>query len=454
MLVDTVAESTNVHLPETDISNRPSRWVVSEYLVTNGTERSGSEIDVVIRDGRIDRVEPAGTVDPSAFDTERRYDADGSLVTPTFSEPHTHLDTAFTVFEAPPNDSGTVEEGWDTWAAAREELTTEVVKRRARKNLKWFVTNGVTRVRTHVDVTASHWAAVEALLSLRAELEAVDLELIAFPIDSVVDDEETLDQVRRALEMGVDIVGGLPHKERTRERGVEHVRRLVEVADEHDARMDFHIDETDDPGCRFTEVLADEAHRRGIGDRATASHATALHSYPNAYANKLVHTLARTDVNVVTNPLANAIVQGRYDDYPRRRGHTRVEELREAGVTVGIGQDSVMDSTYQYGDGDPLKAAYMLAHFAHMNRRRDLDALWDMLTHGNAAVFGAENYGLREGDEGSLVVFDSPDQYNALRTQPPRELVLKAGRPVATGRRSADVRFGDTWTDVAFDHTG
>ena len=422
-----------------------------EYLVQNGTDRSGKDIDVVIIDGRISDVLPAGEADASRFESNERFDAEGSLVTPTFSEPHTHLDTALTVEKARVNDSGTVEEGWDVWASVREKLTKDGVKRRARRSLEWFLSNGVTRVRTHADVTASHWNAIEALLELREEFDPVDIDIIAFPIDSVVDDPETLTEVEQALSMGVDIVGGLPHKERTRERGVEHVRKLVAIADEQDARMDFHIDETDDPQCRYTEVLVDETTRRGIGSRATASHATALHSYTNSYASKLIYELSQSNVSVVTNPLANAIVQGRYDDYPKRRGHTRVEELRQAGVNVGIGQDGLMDSTYQYGDGDPLAAAHMLANLAHLNLRRDVDNLWDMLTYGNADIFDAVNYGLKEGDEGSLIVFDSSDPFTALRTRRPRKLVLSKGQPVAKGTRSVKVRSKDVWTDVTLD---
>jgi len=425
---------------------------MSSYLVTDASDRTGNRIDIAIRNGVIEQIQSAGSIDIEQFDADRRYDANGSLVTPSFSEPHTHLDTALTVEKARVNDSGTVEEGWDVWASVREELTKEGVKQRARENLEWFLSNGVTRVRTHADVTASHWDAIEALLELRKDFEPIDIDIIAFPIDSVVDDPETLDSVETALDMGVDIVGGLPHKERTRERGVEHVKKLVAIADEHDARMDFHIDETDDPQCRFTEVLADETSRRGISSRATASHATALHSYPNTYASKLIYEIAQSGMKVVTNPLANAIVQGRYDDYPKRRGNTRVTELREAGVTVGLGQDSLLDSTYQYGDGDPLTAAHMLVHFAHMNLRQDVSDLWDMLTYGNASVFGADNYGLSEGDVGSLIIFESGDPFTALRTRRPRNLVLKAGEPVAKGSRSVRVRSDDSWKDVTLDH--
>ena len=178
-----------------------------EYLVQNGTDRSGKDIDVVIIDGRISDVLPAGEADASRFESNERFDAEGSLVTPTFSEPHTHLDTALTVEKARVNDSGTVEEGWDVWASVREKLTKDGVKRRARRSLEWFLSNGVTRVRTHADVTASHWNAIEALLELREEFDPVDIDIIAFPINSVDDDPETLTELEKALSMGVAIVG-------------------------------------------------------------------------------------------------------------------------------------------------------------------------------------------------------------------------------------------------------
>lgn len=425
---------------------------MSAFLVQNAVTRAGETVDIEIRDGDIARIANPGTIDTNAFDNADRFNAAGSLVTPTFSEPHTHLDTALTVGEARENESGTLEEGWVVWEEVREQLTKKGVKRRGEKNLRWFVSNGVTRVRTHVDVTAPHWESVEALLELQQELAPlVDLELIAFPINSVTENDNTLDQVEYALEMGVDIVGGLPHREPTREAGVEHVQRLVSLAEAYDRPMDFHIDESDDPQSRYTEVLIRETTRRNISDRVTASHVTAMHSYPNTYARKLIDMLARSDASVVTNPMANAVVQGRYDDYPRRRGHTRIQELRDAGVTVGLGQDAVMDTTYQYGNGDPLSAAFVLMHFAHMNLRSDIPNLWDMLTYGNADVHGVENYGLEPGAEGSLVVFDSPDPFNALRTQLPRQLVLKEGNPIVQKKQTNKVLVDGK--EITYNHT-
>jgi cytosine deaminase len=261
--------------------------------------------------------------------------------------------------------------------------------------------------------------------------DLVDLQVVAFPQDGVLTRPEHEDLLREAMAMGCDLVGGIPHNEHTREDGVSSVELAMDLAETHDRPLDLHIDETDDPGSRFTEVLASEALKRDMGARTTASHTTAMHSYPNAYADKLVSLLAESGVSVVTNPPDNSVLQGRYDDYPRRRGHTRVDQLHDAGVTVAIGHDSVMDPWYHYGVGDPLDAAFVLVHYAHMSGRGDVGTLWRMLTEANADVFGVEGYGLAEGNEGSLVVYDSPDPFDALRTRAPRTLVLNQGRLVA-----------------------
>ena len=417
---------------------------MSDLLIQNGTTRDGAHVDIEIRDGRIAAVVDAGTADDVAFVESNRFNANGRLVTPTFTEPHTHLDSALTVEAAGENKTGTLEEGWDKWQELRDDLTADDVKKRARTAIEWFAVNGVTRVRSHVDVTASHWHAVDALLELREEVaDLVDLQLVAFPIDSVVHDPDSYDQIEQALNMGVDVVGGLPHGEHTREAGVEHVRRVVELADESDRPLDLHIDETDDPNSRFTETLAVEVRKRGLGDRTTASHVTAMHSYPNVYARKVAQLLSEVGMSVVTNPLSNAILQGRYDDFPRRRGHTRIRQLRERGVPVAIGQDDIVDSTYQYGDGDPLSAAHVLVHFAHMNQRREVADLWEMLLEESAQTIGVEKYGLKEGAEGSVIVHGATDPFDVLRTRVPRSLVVKDGVPIAKSEKSTTLLTGE-----------
>ncbi|MXV62626.1 amidohydrolase family protein [Natronorubrum sp. JWXQ-INN-674] len=405
---------------------------MTTWLVTDATTRDGSSVDIAIEDGAISRLEDAGSIDPSTVPDDRRYDADGRLVTPTLTEPHLHLDATLTAGEPRWNESGTLAEGIGIWGERKRSLEADDVKARAEQAIEWLAANGVTRVRTHADTTETSLTGVRALIELREDVaDLVDLQVVAFPQDGVFTDESHEDLLREALEMGADVVGAIPHNEHTREDGVASVELAMDLAERYDRPVDAHIDETDDPGSRFTEVLASESIKRGIGDRVTASHTTAMHSYPNSYAAKVISLLAESDVDVVTNPPDNAVLQGRYDDYPRRRGHTRIDELRDAGVTVGLGHDSVMDPWYHYGRGDPLDAAFVLLHYAHMSGRGDVEPIWEMLTEANAEVFGVDDYGLAAGAEGSLVVYDAPDPFNALRTQAPRTLVLKDGREIA-----------------------
>jgi len=432
---------------------------VSEYVVTNATPvgpATGDErVDIEIRDGRIERVVPAGDGDPEAFDESRRFDAAGRLVSPPLVEAHTHLYGALTAGVPRWNQSGTLEEGWRLWNETRDGQTKADYKRRATKVARWFAANGVTRVRTHIDVNSADQAleGVEAMLEVKEELAGfVDLQIVAFPMGCLyTGGDDLLDRTERALEMGLDVVGGIPHREHIREDGVEHVRTVLDLAETYDCQADLHIDETDDPQSRYTGVLASETLKRGLGDRVTASHTTALHSYSNAYADKLVRLVGESGLNVVTNPMANAVLQGRYDDFPKRRGHTRIAALREQGVHVGIGQDDIVDHFHSYGDGDPLKAAFVLVHYAHMNGKADTDTIWNMLLDGNAAVFGLDEYGLEEGTDGSLVVFDARTPFDALRTQPVRPLVLRDGEPIARSERSAVVYPEGEGTDVDFD---
>ncbi|AUV81593.1 N-isopropylammelide isopropylaminohydrolase [Salinigranum rubrum] len=423
-----------------------------DYVVTDATTLDGDRVDIEIRAGRLDRIVPAGEGDPEAFDADRRYDADGRLVTPPLVEPHLHLDATLTAGDPRWNDPGTLAEGIRIWADHKESLRKEDVKARATQAVEWMAANGITRVRTHADTTEETLAGVEALLELREEVsDLVDLQVVAFPQDGVFTRPRHEDLLREAMEMGCDLVGGIPHNEHTREDGVASVEMAMDLAEQYGTPVDLHIDETDDPGSRFTEVLASEALKRGLGERTTASHTTAMHSYSNAYADKLISLVTESGVSVVTNPPDNSVLQGRYDDYPRRRGHTRIDQLHDAGVTVALGHDSVMDPWYHYGTGDQLDAAFVLLHYAHMSGRGDVETLWRMLTESNAAVFGATEYGLEAGNEGSLVVYDSPDPFNALRTRAARTVVLREGRVVAeTEPRETVVRRPDGERRVDF----
>ncbi|UTF55813.1 amidohydrolase family protein (plasmid) [Natronosalvus rutilus] len=331
-------------------------------------------------------------------------------------------------------------------------LEPKSIVERTSSQLNWFLAHGVTTVRTHVDTSSRHGnKLVEGLLELCRVYEGVvDVQIVGLPLDSLVRSNAEVEALCNALDAGVDVVGGIPHKEATREDGVEHVKTIVDLADSYDRPLDPHIDESDDSYSRFTGVLASEVEKRSLDTQVTASHLTAMHTYPNAYADKLRGLLARNDISVITNPTTNAELQGRRDDYPRRRGHTRVDELLEAGITVGIGQDNMVDKYHPYGDCDPLGEVLFLAHFGHLTSWYDVPTLWEMVIENNASILGL-NSGLKPGNEGSFVLFDAPDSYNALRTRAPRRLVVREGRPVT--RRELGtvyVRTNEQWESVDF----
>ncbi len=379
--------------------------------------------DIGVRGGRFAEPEP---------EAREVIDLAGALVTPPLVEPHIHLDAALTVGEPRHNQTGSLFEGIAIWGERVQHLTVEDVKRRVRTVLRWQLANGVQFVRSHVDVCDPNLTAVRALVELREEVAGnLDLQLVAFPQQGIYSFDGGEELMRKAVALGVDVVGGIPHFEITREYGERSVKFSFALAAERGLRVDIHCDETDDEQSRFTEVMAAETIRLGMEGRVTASHTTAMHSYNNAYAYRLVSNIRRARMHVVTNPLDNSVLQGRFDAYPIRRGHTRIKQLAEAGVNLCIGHDSVMDPWYPLGCGDPLQAAFVLVHFGQMSGHGELLSLIDMITANPARALGIEDYGIEVGKRASLVAFAAPSEIDAIRLVAPRRLVLRDGRVVA-----------------------
>jgi len=399
-------------------------------------------IDLILRNARLAGAETltdlgvAGgvltTVDASTTATQT-IDLGGRLVTPPLVEPHIHLDAVLTVGQPRPNVSGSLFEGIAVWAERVADLTYDDVRSRVRQVLRWQLACGVQHVRSHVDVCDPELTALRALADLREEVRGlIDLQLVAFPQQGIFAFDGGTALMRKAVELGADVVGGIPHYELTREDGVESVKFAMALADEHGLRVDIHCDETDDDHSRFVEVMAAETIRRGMSGRVTASHTTAMHSYNGAYAYRLISNIARAGLHMVTNPLDSSVLQGRFDTGPVRRGLTRVKQLQEAGVNVCVGHDSVMDPWYPLGYGDPLQAAFVLVHLGQMSGDAELRRLIDMITVNPAAALGLSGYGLRTGGPADLVVFDAPSEADALRLVAPRTLVLRGGQIIAS----------------------
>ncbi len=380
-------------------------------------------------------------------------DAAGNLVTPPLVDPHVHLDAVLSAGKlARGNESGTLIEAINIWSEWKAGLTEEIIMENAREVIRWYVANGVLRVRTHADCTDPTLRTVKCLLELRDEVkDYVDIQVVAFPQNGIYTDPGYIDLFKKAIDMGVDVVGGAPHLELTREDGVKDVETVYEAAEKNDRLIDIHIDETGDDHSRFVEVMAKENILRGFGSRATASHTTAMHNYNNDYAFKLIGNIAKADLNMITNPFDNSVLQNRLDGYPRRRGHTRVDQMLENGINVSIGHDSIMDPWYSMGKGSMIAAANLLMHTAHMNGAAQIPQLFDMITYNSAKTMHLDDYGIEEGNQADLVIFDGRDEAEIIRLNSECLYVIRKGKVIAeTKPAERKVTLGSETENVTF----
>ena len=396
------------------------------------TPRHGSETyDLVVEGNRFTSVVPSGSRTVPLPGEARIIDAEGRLLSPPLVDPHVHLDCVLGVGDPRHNQTGTLLEAIQIWSERKPSLTVAGVKERARQVIAWEVAQGTGFIRSHVDVCDPNLTAVRALVELRQEVrELVDLQLIAFPQDGILSFPDGQDLMREAMRLGLDVVGGIPHYEWTREDGIEEIQFVFELAHELAAPVDLHCDETDDEQSRFLEHVAAQTMRRGMQGRVVAGHVTAMASYNDAYAFKLTQILRRAGVTIVANPLDNIVLQGRFDTYPKRRGMTRVKELDAAGINVACGHDSVMDPCYPLGRGSMLDALSMLVHVAQMTGRDELFRAYDMVTT-NAARGAGRSSAIQEGACANFAIFDCEDEIDAIRLRPAARYVVHEGRVVA-----------------------
>ncbi|PZV37447.1 amidohydrolase family protein [Mesorhizobium kowhaii] len=406
-----------------------------DLIVRGGTLPDGRVADIGIIDETIAAIEPK--LDVSAGTT---IDASGNLVSPPFVDPHFHMDATLSYGIPRINVSGTLLEGISLWGELKPLLTHEAVRDRALAYCDWAVSMGLLAIRTHVDVCDDRLLAVEALLDVKKTIApCIDLQLVAFPQDGFYRSPKARENSIRALDMGVDIVGGIPHFERTMADGTRSVTELCEIAARRGLMVDLHCDETDDPLSRHIEQLAYETHRLGLQGKVAGSHLTSMHSMDNYYVSKLLPLIAEAGVSAIPNPLINIMLQGRHDTFPKRRGMTRVKEMQALGIRVGWGQDCVLDPWYSLGTADMLDVAFMGLHVAQMSSPADMARCFDMVTNINASIMGLDHLGLAVGKRASLVILDAGNPIEALRLRAERLCVIARGKVVAE-RTKQDTR--------------
>jgi cytosine deaminase len=403
-----------------------------DLLIQNANLADGRKgVCVAVQDGRI--VEVSSNLSAQAHEI---LDAQGHLLSPPFVDAHFHMDATLSFGLPRVNQSGTLLEGIALWGELKPMLTHDALVKRAMAYCDWAVAKGLLAIRTHVDVCDPRLLAVDALMEVKRKVAPyIDLQLVAFPQDGLLrgktGPQEHFDTLKRALDRGVDVVGGIPHFERTMADGALSVKSLCELAAQRGLRVDMHCDESDDPLSRHIETLTYETQRLGMQGRVTGSHLTSMHSMDNYYVSKLIPLMAEANVQVVSNPLINITLQGRHDTYPKRRGMTRVPELLAAGINVAFGQDCVMDPWYSLGSGDMLEVAHMGLHVAQMTSQAAMRQCFEAVTQNPAKVLGLEGYGIRAGCHADFVLLQASDPVEAIRLRANRLRVYRRGKLIA-----------------------
>ena len=390
------------------------------------------------REGLYDIVTEGEKIIRIAKDSAGKYsdaeivDLGGRLVCEPYVESHIHLDYVYTAdIPAEETASGTLFEAIEKWSGSKHQLSKEDIKKRAYKGILTEMRSGVQYIRTHVDVTDPEFTAFQAMLEVKEEVkDKVDIQLIAFPQEGMYAYRDGDKLVEQALKMGADVVGGIPHYEFTREDGVKSVKKAIELACRYDKLVDIHCDETDDDQSRFVEMIAAEAYFSGLKDRVTASHTCAMGSYNNAYAFKLMSKLAQSGINCISCPTENTYLQGRYDNYPKRRGLTRIDELTAAGVNVSLGQDSISDPWYPLGNGNLMNQLDFAIHISHLMSVEQIWNALDYITVNGAKTLYLSDYGIREGSSASFIVIDAPNEFEAVRERAGIIRSVRKGRTI------------------------
>jgi cytosine/creatinine deaminase len=401
---------------------------MADLIVRNARLLDDRLVDIAVEGTRFARIGPA-----LDLDAIRVIDAEGRLVTAPLVDCHLHLDASLTAGRPRFNESGTLIEGIEVWGELKPTLTEQDVFDRASEIVRWSAAQGTLWIRAHADVSGENESMVRGLLRVRDELaDLCTIQVTAFPQDGLYAREGDERRLEEAIRLGVDCIGGIPHYEPTAELGLREVHRVFELAKSHNRRIDIHCDETDDPSSRYLEVMADNTVKSGLAGRVTASHCTAMGSYEPYYSSKLHAFLRRSGINIVVNPYANSLVQGRLDPYPKRRGFAQLKELLAAGVNVSLGNDVIIDPWYPMGKADLIDAAHLALHFTYMSGREEITEMLRVATERGARTLGVEDeYGIEEGKPADCVIFDASTPIDIISLRATRRYVVRRGRVIA-----------------------
>ena len=370
--------------------------------------------DIVIRDGLIVAVRPAG----SAPAEGEWIDGAGSLALPGFVNAHAHVDKSWwgrpwVSYGGEPTTQGRIAHERaerDRYGIPDEEATVAV--------LREFLRHGTTATRSHVDVDLGvGLRGLEVVRAAAARLRGVlQVELVAFPQDGVIRRPGVLDLLDRAAADGVDHVGGIDPCTIDFDP-IAQLDGLFGIAERHGVGIDIHLHDGGDLGAWQYRLLIDRTRGTGLRGRVNVSHGFALGDLDADRSRRMVDELGEAGISWTTVA-------------PPRTAPLPWRAMQDAGVRLGLGTDGIRDLWSPFGDGDLLKVAQGFARLHGLRRDEDLRHAVELATREAAGFVHREMHDLVVGARADLVLLDAENAPDALVRTPRRELVVAGGRVV------------------------
>jgi len=399
-----------------------------DIIIRNAvTRKTGNKtVDIAVSGGLTVKIAPH--IEDEAKET---FDAEGCLVTESFVNGHLHLDKVYTLEKAGMSALASYTGGTMGGAMTAIEQASKIkddynetwIIENVRKALDLAVRFGNTHIRAFADVdTKAKLEGVKALIRARDEYrDRVTIQVVAFPQDGIARDPGAEDFVRKALDLGADVVGGIPWIEYTDEDAQDHIDRMFALAVEYDKDVSMLLDDAGDPGLRTVEMLAKKTLKEGWQGRVTVQHARAMSLYPEPYYRKIEFLLKTARIGLVSDPQTGPL-------------YARVKDLHAAGVAVALGQDDISDAYYPFGRNNMLEIAFLAAHLMWMTTFDDMKILYDLVTTEAAKALGIARFALEAGNPANLVVLDAASEWEAIRNHEPPRLVVKNGKNITVRR--------------------
>ncbi len=395
-----------------------------DLIIRNAVLRKDpkARYDIALKEGKIEKIAPK--IDGMG---SKELDAEGNLVTESYVNTHLHLCKVYTLMmmdEAALKDyhgadMGKAMTAIELAAKIKEQYDEKWIIKNVRKAAALAARYGCTHIRAFADVDSKgKLEGIKALIKARDEFKGiVDIQTVAFAQDGLVREPGAEDLMRQAMDLGADVVGGIPWIEYTDADIAEHVRICFQLAKEYDKPVSMLVDDAGDNGLRSLEVMALETIRAGWQGRSLAHHARAMAMYPKPYLQKLAAILKKAQMGIVSDPHTGPL-------------HARVRELLEEGVLVCLGQDDISDAYYPYGRNNMLEVAFLNSHLLWFTTREDMETLYTMVTTNPAKAIGLKDFEIKEGAVANLVVLDQPNVLEALRYHEKPKYVISHGKLV------------------------